>query len=127
MDQDQLLDGGRVFREAWIAGVIKHFPGEPKPGYVTPWEDTRDWEKAAAVVVYEQVRIFLGVTAGNAAKLSRVQKGQFVAACWTGQVYRHFADPKPSYVAEWNALPEWWQETNADVFEHIEKLFDTDR
>jgi hypothetical protein len=24
-------DGARVFREAWIAGVRKHFPGEPKP------------------------------------------------------------------------------------------------
>ncbi|MFC0430964.1 hypothetical protein [Kutzneria buriramensis] len=120
MDEDQLIAGGRVFREAWIAGVRKHFPGEPKPGYVASWEDTADWEKAAAVVVYEQVRTFLGVTAGAAAKLSRTQKGQFVAACWTGQVYQHFADPKPSYVAEWNALPEWWQETDADVFEHIE-------
>jgi hypothetical protein len=34
---------GRVFREAWIAGVTKYFPGEPKPGYVTPWEDTPEW------------------------------------------------------------------------------------
>lgn len=125
MDQDQLLDGGRVFREAWIAGVRKHFPGDPKPGYIAPWEETQDWEKAAAVVVYQQVRTFLGVTAGAAAKLSRIQKGQFVVACWTGQVYHHFPEPKPSYVAEWNALPEWWQETDADVFEHIENTDDT--
>ena len=27
---------GRVFREAWIAGENKHYPGEPKPSYVTP-------------------------------------------------------------------------------------------
>jgi hypothetical protein len=26
-------EGARRFREAWIAGVRKHFPGEPKPGY----------------------------------------------------------------------------------------------
>ncbi|MBE1592225.1 hypothetical protein H4W80_010483 [Nonomuraea angiospora] len=30
----------RTFREAWIAGVNKHYPGEPKLSYVTPWEDT---------------------------------------------------------------------------------------
>jgi hypothetical protein len=24
------------FRDAWIAGVNKHFPGTPKPGYVAP-------------------------------------------------------------------------------------------
>ena len=25
---------GRIFREAWIAGMKRHYPGEPKPGYV---------------------------------------------------------------------------------------------
>jgi len=25
-------EGARVFREEWIAGVRRHFPGEPKPG-----------------------------------------------------------------------------------------------
>ena len=46
-------EAGRVFREAWITGVRKHFPGEPKPGYVTPWDDTlngnaepRQWSTA---------------------------------------------------------------------------------
>ena len=120
MDQDQLLDGGRLFREAWIDAVRKHFPGEPKPGYVVPWEETQDWEKAAAIAVFEQVRTFLAATGSGAAKLSRVQKSQFIAACWTGQVYHHFADPKASYVAEWHDLPQWWQETNADVFERIQ-------
>ena len=124
MNPDQLLEGGQLFREAWIAGVRKHFPGEPKPGYITPWEDTADWEKAAAASVYAQVRTFLDVTAGAAAKLSRTQKSQFVASCWTGQVYHHFSDPKPSYVAEWNDLPQWWQDTDADVFEHIENHHD---
>jgi hypothetical protein len=31
---------GRIFREAWIIGVNKHYPGTPKDSYITPWEDT---------------------------------------------------------------------------------------
>ncbi len=42
---------GRVFREAWIAGVNAHYPGEPKASYVTPWDDTPDWERDAAAAV----------------------------------------------------------------------------
>jgi hypothetical protein len=41
--------------------------------------------------------------------------------CWIGQIYRHFPDPKPSYVADWDDLPAWQQETDADIFEHIER------
>src|ERR1700716_4325691 len=26
-------------------------------------------------------------------------------------------DPKPSYVADWDELPQWQQETDADIFE----------
>jgi hypothetical protein len=48
-------EGGRVFREAWIAGVKKHFPGEPKPGYIAPWEETPDRERESATAVYDQV------------------------------------------------------------------------
>jgi hypothetical protein len=47
---------GRVFREAWIAGVKKYFPGEPKSSYITPWDQTPDWERASAAAVYDQVR-----------------------------------------------------------------------
>ena len=112
---------GRVFRAAWIAGVTKHYPGEPKPGYIAAWEDMPDWEKASATAVYDQVLAFMQATDGAAGKLTRDQKGTFVALCWTGQVYRHFPDPKPSYVAAWNDLPVWQQETDADIFEHIEQ------
>lgn len=111
---------GRLFREAWITGVSKHFPGRPKPGYVAPWEETPEWERNSAAAVYDQVSAFLHVTSGKAAKLSRVQKGQFVSLCWTGQIFKHFPDPKPSYVADWDELPEWQQQTNADIFESIE-------
>ena len=113
---------GRIFREAWIAGVHKHYPGEPKAGYVAPWEDTPDWERASAAAVYEQVRAFVELSGGHTTKLSREQKGRFVALCWIAQIYKHIPDPKPSYVADWDDLPEWQQETDADIFERIEEL-----
>lgn len=112
---------GRIFREAWINGVTKHYPGEPKPGYIAPWEDMPDWERDSAATVYGQVREFIEATAGGAARLTRVQKGRFVAICWVGQIFKHIPEPKPSYVADWEALPEWQRETDADIFEHIEQ------
>jgi hypothetical protein len=114
------VDKGRVFREAWIAGVKKHYPGEPKPGYITPWEDTPEWERASAAAVYQQVYDFVQVTDGKTAKFTREQKGRFVALCWIGQIFKHLDDPKPSYVADWDAMSEWQQETDSDIFERIE-------
>ncbi|WUJ74689.1 hypothetical protein OG809_15780 [Kribbella soli] len=111
---------GRIFREAWIAGVRKHYPGEPKPGYIAPWEDTPDWERESAAAVYDQVRAFVEVSEGKTGKLSREQKGRFVALCWIAQIHRHIPDPKPSYVADWDNLPAWQRETDADIFEQIE-------
>ncbi len=115
------VEQGRVFREAWIAGVKQHYPGEPKPSYITPWDDTPDWERESAAAVYEQVRAFVELSAGNTAKLSREQKGRFVALCWIAQIYKHISDPKPAYVADWDELPEWQRETDADIFERIER------
>jgi hypothetical protein len=112
---------GRVFREAWIAGVRQHYPGEPKASYITPWDNTPDWERESAAAVYDQVRAFVKASAGNTAKLSREQKGRFVALCWIAQIYKHVPDPKPAYVADWDELPEWQQETDADIFERIEQ------
>ncbi|MDH6579808.1 hypothetical protein [Kitasatospora sp. MAP5-34] len=114
-------DAGRIFREAWIAGVTKHFPGEPKPGYITPWEETPDWERQSAAAVYGQVRDFVEVSGGTTRKLSREQKGRFVALCWIAQIHKHIENPKPGYVADWDQLPEWQQETDADIFERIEQ------
>jgi hypothetical protein len=115
------LDQGRLFREAWIAGVRQHFPGEPKPGYVTPWEETAEWERVSAAAVYAQVQAFVQLAGGGTAQLSRSQKGRFVALCWIGQIYKHFADPKQSYVSDWEDLPSWQRETDADIFESIER------
>lgn len=110
---------GRSFREAWIAGVRKHFPGEPKPSYVAPWDEMPDWERDSATGVYELVRTLVATSNGAANKLSRTQKGQYVALCWLTHIYKHFPDPKPSYVADWDQLPDWQKETDADIFEHI--------
>lgn len=118
IEQDQQ---GRAFREAWIAGVRKHYPSEPKPGYVAPWEETPDWERQAASAVYQQVADFVALSGGAASRLSREQRGRFVALCWIAQIYKHLPDPKPSYVADWDDLPAWQQETDADIFEQIEQ------
>ncbi|WP_237773889.1 hypothetical protein [Actinosynnema sp. ALI-1.44] len=115
------VEPGRVFREAWIAGVTKHYPGEPKASYITPWDDTPEWEQASAAAVYEQVRAFTEISDGNTARLTREQKGRFVATCWIAQIYKHIPDPKPAYVADWADMPEWQRETDSDIFEHIEK------
>ncbi|HEX5495032.1 MAG TPA: hypothetical protein VFX70_10710 [Mycobacteriales bacterium] len=122
-DEENHVDDerGRVFREAWVAGVTRHYPGEPKPGYVAGWEHTPDWERASATAVYDQVVTFLRGTDGAAAKLTRAQKGRFVALCWIGQIYRRFPDPKAAYVADWDDLPAWQRETDADIFESIEQ------
>ncbi|MDX2972309.1 hypothetical protein PWY87_34465 [Kribbella solani] len=114
------LEPGRIFRDAWIAGVKKHFPGEPKASYVTPWDDTPEWERSSAASVYTQVAEFIEVSAGNTSKLTRDQKGRFVALCWIAQIYKHIPDPKPAYVADWQELPDWQRETDADIFEAIE-------
>jgi len=116
-------DRGRVFREAWIAGVLKHFPGEPRPGYVAPWEQIPEWERDSVTAVYDQVRGFIAATGGGCANLTRVQKGRFVALCWLGQIWMRFPEPKPSYVADWDDLPAWQRETDADIFEHIESEY----
>lgn len=114
-------DQGRIFREAWIAGVKKYYPGEPKPSYITPWDETPDWERSSAAAVYDQVRAFIDATDGHTSKLTRTQKGRFVALCWIGQIYKHIPDPKPAYVADWDDLANWQQQTDADIFNHIEQ------
>lgn len=61
--------------------------------------------------VFDQVRQFLDLSE---------QKSRFVATCWTPQMYKHFENPKPGYVADWPDLPDWQKETDADIFEAIE-------
>ncbi|MDI6103090.1 hypothetical protein QLQ12_31195 [Actinoplanes sp. NEAU-A12] len=114
-------EAGRIFREAWISGVRKHFPGEPKPGYVAPWEETPEWERQAAANVYGLVRALVEAGDGGASKLNREQRGRFVALCWITQIHRFVPDPKPSYVADWDDLPPWQREVDADIFDAVER------
>jgi hypothetical protein len=115
-------ESGRIFRDAWIAGVQKHYPGKPKPGYVAPWDEMPEWERQAASAVYGQVRAFIEVSEGNTAKLTSEQKGRFVALCWIAQIHKYIPSPRPGYIADWDDLPEWQQRTDSDIFEHIEEV-----
>ncbi|WP_249358191.1 hypothetical protein [Nocardia cyriacigeorgica] len=117
----QESDRGRVFRQAWIDGVEQYYPGDPKPGYIAPWEEMPEWERASAIAVFDQVAEFVESSAGNTSKLTREQKGRWLALCWIGQIYKHIPDPKPGYVADWDQLPQWQQETDSDIFEAIER------
>ena len=113
--------GGRLFREVWITGVKRHYPGTPKESYVAPWTEMQEWEQASAIAVYEQVRQFVLATGGQTTHLSREQKGRFVCICWIGQIFKHFPHPKESYIADCEQLLAWQRETDADIFEGIER------
>jgi hypothetical protein len=114
-------DNGRFFREAWIAGVKQHHPGTPKEGYVAPWETLAQWEQESASAVYEQVCQLVSLSDGKTTCLSREQKGRFVCLCWIVQIFKHISNPKSSYIADWDEIPEWQRETDADIFEAIER------
>lgn len=116
-----MKEPGQIFREAWIDGVNKYFPGEPKASYIVSWENTPEWERACAAAVEEQVRAFIDTTDGATARLTREQRGRFVAICWIGQIFKHIPNAKPSYVADWEQLPDWQRETDADIFDAIEQ------
>jgi hypothetical protein len=121
----QDIDRGRVFRTAWITGVTEHYPGEPKPGYVAPWEEMPEWEQASAIAVYNQIAEFINTTSGATTNLTKEQRGRFVALCWIGQIYKHIPNPKPSYVADWDQLPEWQQRVDAAIFDAVEASLTT--
>jgi hypothetical protein len=112
---------GQIFREAWIAGVRKHYPGEPKPGYVAPWDETPDWEREARRWSSTRWPPSSRSPVDTPRSSAECRRGSFVALCWSGQIFKHFSNPKPSYVAGWDDLPQWQQETDADIFERIEQ------
>jgi hypothetical protein len=114
---------GRFFRNAWVTGVQKYYPGTPKPGYIVPWEEMDQWEKDSAIATYEQVKAFLlaGIYQGQfVTHLTKEQGGRLVCIFWTAQMYLHFGNTKPSYTNPWEKLPEWQQHVDADIFEIIQ-------
>jgi hypothetical protein len=80
-----------------------------------------EWERQSAQAVADLVVRFVEESGNGAVKLTRAQRGQFVATAWLAQMYKHFSDPKPSYVSPWTELPVWQQETDADIFGVIEQ------
>ena len=74
------VEGGRIFREAWIVGVQKHYPDEPKESYIAPWDEMPEWEHSSATTVHDQVRAFVRATDGRTDQLNRAQKGRFVVS-----------------------------------------------
>ena len=121
MDREQETRG-RLVRAAWIAGVKSYFPGEPKAGYIAPWEEMPDWERAIVVALYDQARgvILAGGNDGQRVRLTPEQGGRLVRIIWVQQVYRHFPEPKESYVQAWEQMPEWERQTDTDMFAAIE-------
>lgn len=119
MDREQ---GGRFFRQAWIDGVNKYYPGTPKPSYIAPWENMPDWEKDVVTALYEQAHTFVkaGIQDRQAPCLNREQGGRFIRIGWIGQVYKHVPDPKPAYVCKWEDMSSWEQEVDIDIFQAIQ-------
>jgi len=115
-------EGGRFFREAWITGVNKHFPGTPKPGYVAPWESMPDWEKEIVTEIYAQMQALIQAGAQNeqGTRLNREQGGRVIRIAWIGQVYKHISEPKSSYVCNWEEMSSWEREVDMDIFEMIQ-------
>jgi hypothetical protein len=113
---------GRLVRAAWIAGVKRHFPGEPKASYVAPWEEMPDWERTIVVALYEQVGgvVAAGARNGQPVRLTPEQGGRLVRLVWVQQVYKHFSDPKDTYVQAWEHMPEWERQTDTEMFAAIE-------
>jgi hypothetical protein len=121
VDQEQEARG-RLVRTAWISGAKRYFPGEPKPGYVAPWEEMPDWERAIVVAIYEQVSAIAlaGAKDGQRVRLAPEQGGRLVRIVWVQQVNKHFPVPKETYVQPWEQMPEWERRTDTDMFAAIE-------
>lgn len=88
---------------------------------MAPWEEVPDWERDSARAVAEQLVQFVAVSDGATARLPREERGRFVATCWVAQIHRRIPSPKPGYVAPWDDLPAWQRETDAHIFDVIER------
>ncbi|MGW4412460.1 hypothetical protein ACWEJ6_51290 [Nonomuraea sp. NPDC004702] len=112
-----MREQGQIFRESWIDDVKEHFPAN-RSRLHHGWEETPPWQRRTAANTFAIVREFIEDTGQRGiTKLSREQRGRFVALCWIGQIYAAFDDPKPSYVPDWEDLPEWQRETDSDIFD----------
>jgi hypothetical protein len=54
------IDFGRLFRQEWVAGVLRHYPGEPKPGYVADGEAMPGWQREVDADIFDAVEARVG-------------------------------------------------------------------
>lgn len=123
MQLDHQEQAGRFFREAWITGVNRYYPGEPKEGYIKPWERMDGWEQQSAIAVYQQIQGFIlaGFHGEHYTPLTREQGGRLVRIAWVGQMFKYFPDPKQGYICNWEDMPNQWErEVDMDIFEAIQ-------
>lgn len=121
LDKEQY---GRIFRDAWIKGVKSHYPGEPEESYVRPWEQMDKWEQESAIAVFLQLRGFLlaGIQNKQLSSLTREQGGRLVRIAWVAQMYKHFPNPEPAYVYDWEEMSDDWERSaDMDLFQAVEK------
>ncbi len=114
---------GRFFRNAWITGVHQYFPGTPKPGYISLWEEMEQWERDSAIAAYKHTEAFIlaGVQQGRyVSRLTEEQGGRLVCMIWVDQMRIHFGDSKPSYLSPWEDLPAWQQKVDVSIFGAIQ-------
>jgi len=48
-------------------------------------------------------------------------EGPLCGIYWIAQIYKYCAQPKASYVDDWEKLPDWQRETDAAIFEAVEQ------
>ncbi len=112
---------GRLFRTAWVEGVGRHHPGTPRAGTLADWEELAEWERESSSTVAEQVAQLVLQANGRTSRLTRAQRGQYVAICWIAQVHRHLSEPQVSAITPWEEMAEWQRLTVAHVFDVIEQ------
>ena len=117
-------EGGRFFRDAWMRGIEKYYPGNPPSASISDWEALDQWEQNSAVAVYDVVQHFVLATGfvavgASSLPLSQEQKGRFVHTCWLASIFNHVAQPGEEDTVAWEDLPAWQQQVYAYIFDDI--------
>lgn len=107
-------------RQAWINGVNEHFPGTPKPSYVTPWDEMDAWEQEAVKQLFTHVSAVIQPSLEAGIHIPPEHGGYLVASVWNVLMFQLLHEPKPSYVKHFNELDEWQQQTDIKMFQAIE-------
>ena len=112
---------GRLLRTAWVEGVGRHHPGTSRARAIDAWEELAPWVQQSSCTVAEQIAGLVVAANGRTTRLTRAQRGQFVATCWIAQVHRHQSEPPVSSITPWDEMPDWQRQAVAHVFDVIEQ------